>query len=113
MGLFLTVSHVFCVFSRFIAYFAYFLTFYRHKYWRICYLVVCSHDILVKGAVFDGFQTFSRISQFILIAQSTNIDAFAVWGRVPIMFWLKELFLTVSKLFPEFPLFSFTYFNPL
>jgi len=74
---------------------------------------VCSHDILVKDAVFIGFQTFSKISQFILIAQSTNIDVFAVWGCVPIMFWLMRLFLAVSKLFPDFPLFSFVHFKLL
>jgi hypothetical protein len=72
---------------------------------------VCSHDILVKGAFFVGFQTFSIFSQFILITQSTNIGVFAVWGCVPIMFWLMGLFLLVSKLFPDFPLFSFVHFK--
>jgi len=68
---------------------------------------------LVKGAVFGGFQTFSNFSQFILIVQSANIGVFVVWGCVPIVFWLKELFLAVSKLFPNFPLFSFAPFKLL
>jgi hypothetical protein len=68
---------------------------------------------LVNGVVFGGFQTFSNFSQFILIAQSTNIGVFVVWGCVPIMFWLMGLFLAVSKLFPGFPLFSFVHFKLL
>jgi len=74
---------------------------------------VFSHDILVKGAVFVGFETFSNFSKFILIAQSTNIGVFVVWGCVPIVFLLMGLFLSVSKLFPGFPLFSFAHFKLL
>jgi hypothetical protein len=56
---------VFFHFSRIVSPFAIVFTTFsivqRHKYWRICYLVTISHYFLAKGAVFGGFQTFSRV----------------------------------------------------